>query len=67
MNVLCLWLEESGFNYIIKRNNHTKVYKINFDMGRKWSLYFKTQMEIIFEHYKVKDAEVKTTETTQQF
>ena len=44
MNTLCLWLNESGFNYIIKRNNDTKVCKIYFDRGRNWSLFFKTRM-----------------------
>ena len=93
MNALCLWLDESAFNYRVERINNfgssssgrdsghinndnndnndgnnskdcIKVYKIYFDMGRKWSLYFKTMMEIAFEHYKITDAEVKMTDNT---
>ena len=86
MNALCLWLDESAFNYRVERNNNCdggsgdsggghddnednskgsiKVYTIYFDMGRKWSLYFKTMMEIAFEHYKITDAEVKMTDNT---
>ena len=41
MNTLCLWLNDFGFNYIIKRNNDTEVCKIYFDMERKWSLFSK--------------------------
>jgi hypothetical protein len=74
MNTLCLWLDESAFNYRVESNNNgeqnddnkdsIKIYKIHFDMGRKWSLYFKTMMELVFEYYKVKDAEVKMTNNT---
>ncbi|MGN6629123.1 MAG: hypothetical protein ACTHKJ_04510, partial [Candidatus Nitrosocosmicus sp.] len=61
MNAICLWFDESGFNYIIERKNDVDIYKIYFDMGRKWSLFFKTRMELVFEHFKVKDSEVKMT------
>ena len=74
MNTLCLWLDESAFNYRVERNNNggnkdnkndsIKIYKIHFDMGIKWSLYFKTMMELVFEHYKIADAEVKMTDNT---
>lgn len=74
MNTLCLWLDESAFNYIVESNNSggqndddrgsIKVYKINFEMGRKWSLFFKTLMSLVFEHYKVRDSEVKMTDNT---
>jgi hypothetical protein len=66
MNALCLWFDESGFNYRIERNDNdnTDIYKINFDMGRKWSLFFKTRMELVFEHYKVKNAEAEMANNT---
>jgi predicted DNA-binding ribbon-helix-helix protein len=62
LDALCFWLDESGFNYRIKRDGDVDTYRIYFDMGRKWSLYFKTQMEIVFENYKVNDAEAKMTD-----
>ncbi|MGN6351046.1 MAG: hypothetical protein ACTHL3_06235 [Candidatus Nitrosocosmicus sp.] len=70
MDTLCLWLDASGFHYRIETNNissHSdddviKVYKIHFDMGRKWSLFFKTLMALTFEHYKTTDVEVKMTD-----
>jgi predicted DNA-binding ribbon-helix-helix protein len=62
LDALCLWLDESGFNYGLKKDKDIDIYKIHFDMGRKWSLYFKTQMELVFEHFKIKDAEVKMTD-----
>ena len=61
MDTLCLWLDESGFNYIRERNNDVNIYKIYFNMGRKWTLFFKTIMELAFEHFKVKDSEIKMT------
>jgi hypothetical protein len=64
MNALCLWFEESGFNYRIEMNNDMDIYKIYFDMGRKWSLFFKTRMDLVFEHFKVKDSEVQMTDNT---
>jgi hypothetical protein len=64
LDALCLWLDESGFNYRIESNNDANIYKIHFDMGRKWSLYFKTQMELVFEHFKIKHSEVKMTDNT---
>lgn len=62
LDALYLWLDESGFNYRIKKDSDKEIYKIHFDMGRKWSLFFKTLMELLFEHFNVKDAEVKMTD-----
>jgi hypothetical protein len=33
-------------------------------MGRKWSLYFKTQMKLVFEQYNIKNAEAEMTDNT---
>jgi len=33
-------------------------------MGRNWSLYFKTQMQLVFEYYNIKNAETKMTDNT---
>jgi len=61
--ILC-WIEISGFSY--KYNNvddaHTLI--IKFDMGRNWSLYFKTYMQLVLEYYKIKDAQCEMTDNT---
>ena len=61
--ILC-WIETSGFSY--KYNNvddaHTLI--IKFDMGRNWSLYFKTYMQLVLEYYKIKDARCEMTDNT---
>ena len=31
-------------------------------MGRKWSLYLKTQMQLVFEHFNIKNAESEMTD-----
>ena len=64
MDGLCSWLDASGYNYRIDTINNTDTYIIQFDMGRNWSLYFKTQMQLIFEHYNIKNAETKMTDNT---
>src|SRR6476660_8888888 len=61
MDILGHWLDASGFNYRIDRNDadNTHTYIIYFNMGRKWSLHFKTRMQRVFEHYDIKDAEAE--------
>ena len=36
------WLDASGFNYKYNNNDVSKTLIIRFNMGKKWSLYFKT-------------------------
>ena len=69
MNGLCSWLDASDYNYRIDSiddndDGNTEVYIIHFDMGRNWSLYFKTQMEIVFEHYEITDSQCEMTDNT---
>jgi hypothetical protein len=66
MKGLCVWLDASGYNYRIDSSgdndgDDTEVYVIQFDMGKNWSLYFKTQMELAFEHYKITDSQCEMT------
>ena len=66
MDALCPWLDASGFTYRLESNNddNTDLYKIQFDMGKKWSLHFKTRMQFVFEHYNIKNAEAEMTNNT---
>jgi hypothetical protein len=62
MEGLCSWLELSGYRYRVDTLNGADTYVIQFDMGRKWSLYFKTQMELVFEQYDIQNAEAEMTD-----
>lgn len=64
MNGLCAWLESSRYDFRIDSFDGMDTYVIQFDMGRKWSLYFKTQMQIAFEQFNIKDAKAEMTDNT---
>jgi hypothetical protein len=65
MDALFSWLDASGYNYRIDRvYDNVDTYIIQFDLGRNWSLYFKTQMQLVFEYYNIKNAEAKMTDNT---
>jgi len=64
MDGLCSWLDASGYNYRIDTVDDINTYIIQFDMGRNWSLYFKTQMQLVFEYYNIKNTETKMTDNT---
>ncbi|MDP9016420.1 MAG: hypothetical protein M3M87_06665 [Thermoproteota archaeon] len=44
--------------------NGTDTYVIQFDLGRKFSLYVKTLMKSVFEHFNVQNAEAEMTDNT---
>jgi hypothetical protein len=60
------WLEASGYNYKynINNNNNSNTLVIQFDMGKNWSLYFKTYMQLVLEYYEVTDGQCEMTENT---
>lgn len=64
MDGLCSWLELSGYRFRFDSLNGVDTYVIQFNMGRKWSLYFKTQMKLVFEQYGIKNAEAEMTDNT---
>ena len=64
MDALRSWLDSSGYHFRIDRFNGVETYVIQFDLGRKWSLFFKTQMISVFEHFNVHGAEAKMTDNT---
>ncbi len=49
------WIEVSGFNYKYNANKEFKTLVIQFDMGRKWSLFFYTYIQLALEYYKITD------------
>jgi hypothetical protein len=40
------------------------VYVIQFDLGKNFSLYFKTQMQLVFRQFDLKNAEAEMTDNT---
>ena len=48
-------LEASGFNYKYSNNNSEDISTlvIHFDMGKNWSLFFKTYMQSVLEYYNI--------------
>ncbi len=64
MDGLRSWLDSSGHHFRIDSSDGTDTYVIQFDLGRKFSLYFKTQMKLVFEHFNVQNAEAEMTDNT---
>ncbi|MGN6822855.1 MAG: hypothetical protein ACTHJ7_08810 [Candidatus Nitrosocosmicus sp.] len=58
------WLEASAFNYKYNKNGDYRTLVLQFDMGRKWSLYFKTYMQFVLEYYKITDGQCEMTDNT---
>ena len=58
------WIEASGFNYKYNSNKEFKTLVIQFDMGRKWSLFFYTYIQLALEYYKITDSQCDMTENT---
>lgn len=67
ISAIISWLESSGFNYKYTSNNNDnnlQTLVIQFDMGRKWSLYFKTYMRHVFENYDITSLQCDMTDTS---
>lgn len=64
MNEVCAWLDSSGYDFRIDSFNGMDTYVIQFDMGRKWSLYFKTLMQMAYIYYNIKNAVAEVTDNT---
>jgi hypothetical protein len=60
------WLEASGFQYKYTNNNHGDytTLVIQFDMGRNWSLFFKTYMHYVLEYYNITDSPCDLTDNS---
>jgi len=58
------WIEASGFNYKHNVNQEFKTLVIQFDMGRKWSLFFYTYIQLALEYYTITDSKCDMTENT---
>ena len=58
------WIEASGFNYKYNANKEFKTLVIQFDMGRKWSLFFYTYIQLALEYYTITDSQCDMTENT---
>jgi len=64
MSALRSWLDSSGYNFRYDISNGMEIYVIQFDLGRKFSLYFKTQMQLVFRQFNLKNVEADMTDNT---
>ena len=64
MDGLRHWLDSSGYHFRVDSFNSTDTYVIQFDLGRKWSLFFMTQMKLVFKQFGIEDAEAEMTDNT---
>ncbi len=64
MDGLCSWLDSSGSHFRIDSFDGTDTYVIQFDLVRKFSLYFKKQIKLVFKHIDVQNAEAEMTDNT---
>jgi len=64
MDSLCSWLDASGYHYRHDSFDDIDIYVIQFDMGRKWTLYFRTLLLFVSEYCNIKNAEVELTNNT---
>ena len=64
MSGLRSWLDSSGYNFRYDKSNGMDIYVIQFDLGKNFSLYFKTQMQLVFRQFDLKNAEAEMTDNT---
>ncbi len=64
MSGLRSWLDSSGYNFRYDISNGMGIYVIQFDLGKNFSLYFKTQMQLVFRQFNLKNAEAEMTDNT---
>ena len=58
------WLDVSEFNYKYDTNGNFKTLIIYFNMGRKWSLFYKSYLQSAIEYYKLIDVSCEMTDNS---
>ena len=58
------WLEASGFYYKCNNDNEFNILIMQFDMGKNWSLFFKTYMQLVLKYYRKTDSQCEMTNNT---
>ena len=64
IEILRTWLNVAWMQHHIESKNNTVVFKIQHDLGEKWSLYVKTLATELFYDILEKKVEVTLTKTT---
>ena len=64
VEILRSWLYVAWMQHHIDMNEKTCIFKINHDLGEKWSLYVKTLVTELFHDILQKKLEVKSTKNT---
>jgi hypothetical protein len=58
------WLESSEFQYKFTNGGNFRTLVIQFDMGRNWSLFFKTYMQYVLDYYKITDSQFEMSDNS---
>jgi hypothetical protein len=58
------WLESSGFQYKFTNGGNFRTLVIQFDMGRNWSLFFKTYIQYVLDYYKITDSQFEMSDNS---
>ena len=64
IEILRTWLNVAWMQHNIENKNNTIIFKIQHDLGKKWSLYVKTLATELFYDILEKKVEVTSTKTT---
>jgi hypothetical protein len=64
IEILRTWLNVAWMQHNIENKNNTIIFKIQHDLGKKWSLYVKTLATNLFYDILEKKLEVTLTKTT---
>ena len=64
IEILRTWLNVAWMQHNIENKNNTVIFKIQHDLGKKWSLYVKTLATELFYDILEKKVEVTSTKTT---
>ena len=64
IEILRTWLNVAWMQHHIENKNNTVIFKIQHDLGEKWSLYVKTLVTELFYDILEKKLEVTSTKTT---
>ena len=67
IEILRTWLNVAWMQHYIRKEKNRCTFRIQHDLGKKWSLYIKTSVVGLFEDIVGKKLGVKTTKNTISF
>lgn len=67
IEILRTWLNVAWMQHYIRKEKNGYNFRIQHDLGKKWSLYIKTSVRGLFEDVVGKKLQVKTSKNTISF